>query len=80
MCVYLYLCVCIPIHLRNTKKAFNRFLYFGTNVIRISRNGIYVSPPKFLDLAQFAFEAPIDIIPGASIHWTISLGDSVLVC
>lgn len=74
------MCACISTSLRNTRKTFNKFLYFRTNVIEISRSGIYVSLfPKLLDAAQFVLKHLTDIFPGASMHWNISLGNSVLV-
>lgn len=72
--------MCIPVSLRNTRKILNRFIFFRTNVIYISQNGIYLHPsPKLFDPVQFVLEIPGYIFPGASIHWNISLKDSILV-
>lgn len=74
--------MCIAMSLRNTRKRFNRFLYFKTKLMSFKSpriGSICIPSPKLFGPAQFVLKIPSDIFPGASIHWNISLGDYVLV-
>lgn len=73
------MCVCIPINLRETRKKFNKF-FFTSELMSFKSPGreFLHPPPRLLDLAQIVLDIPKAIFPRASIHWNISLGESIL--
>lgn len=70
--MYLYLCVCIPISWRNTRKTFNSFLVFFffllQNKYHLNLQDLCLPFSQTGDSTICFFEAPTDIFPGAGIH------------